>query len=65
MQLGHDNLGGGDPFFLMDIHRDTAAVIPDRHGTVTVKSNKDQIAIAGQCFVNGVIDNLVNHVMQA
>ncbi len=65
MQLSHDDLGGRDPFFLMNIHRDTAAIIPDRYGTVTVKSNEHQIAIAGQCFVNGVIDNLVNHVMQA
>ena len=27
MKLGHDDLGGGDAFFLVDVHRNAAAII--------------------------------------
>ena len=48
----------------MDIGRNAAAVIHDRDGTVQVDGDINFVAVAGQGFVDGVIDDLVDQVMQ-
>ena len=65
MQLRHDDLGRRDAFFRMNINRNTAPVVPDRHGAVTVQRDFDLIAMTAHRFVNGVVDNLEDHMMQA
>ena len=65
MQLGHDDLGRRDAFLVMDINRNPAPVIPHRRGAVSVQDHLDQIAMSGQRLVDGVVHDLVDHVVQA
>ena len=53
------------PFFRVDIHRDSAAVVGDGDGFVGVDGDHDAVAVAGQRLVDGVVDDLENHVVQA
>ena len=65
MELRHDHFGGGDAFALVDLGRDAAAVILDRHRAVGVQRHQDLVAEAGQRLVDGVVDHLIDHVVQA
>ena len=65
MQLGHDDLGGGDALALVDVGRDAAAVVEDRHRAVGVERHLDARGVAGEHLVDGVVDDLVDHVVQA
>src|SRR5207248_4658075 len=65
MQLGHDDLGRGTVLFLVQIDGDAAAVVFDGHRVVGVDRDHDLVRVAGQRLVDGVIDDFVNHVMQA
>ena len=65
MELGHDDLGGGNPFLGMDIHRNAAPVIGNRGRSVRVQGDRHQIAMPGQRLVDGVVHHLVDHVVQA
>jgi hypothetical protein len=65
MQLGHDDLGRGDALLGVDVDGDAAAVVGDGHRTVDVERHGDEIGMAGQRLVDGVVHNLVDHVMQA
>ena len=65
MELGHDDLGSRDAFALMDLGRDAAAVIVDRDRPVGVERHVDQVAIARERLVDGVVDHLIDHVVQA
>ena len=44
MQLGHDDLGGGDAFALVDVGRDAAAVVVHGHRAVGVERDHDSVA---------------------
>ena len=65
VQDGHDHLGRGDALLRVDIHRNSTAVI--RHGDrlIGVDRDLDVRAIAGQRFVDRVVDDFENHVVQA
>ena len=65
VQLGHDDFGRRASFLFVDVDRDAAAIVLDRHRIVRVNGDGDAIRIAGQGLVDGVIDHLVDHVMQA
>ena len=65
VQLGHDDLGRRDPFALMDVGRNPAAVVGDRARAVGVQRHLDPAGVAGQGLVDRVIDYFMNHVMQA
>ena len=65
VQLGHDDLGGGNAFTLVDVDRDAAAVVAHGAGTVGIERDHDVLGEAGQRLVDGVVDDLVDHVMQA
>ena len=65
VKLGHDDLGGGDAFAGVDAGGDAAAVILDRHRTVGVELDQDEIAVPGECFVDGIIRHFEHHVVQA
>ena len=65
VQLGHDDLGRRNAFALVDAGRDAAAVVPDRHRAVGVERHRHRVGIAGERLVDAVVDDLVDHVMQA
>ncbi len=63
VQHGEDDFGGRSPA-LVTIHRDPAAVVDHGHRTVDVHGDVHLIAVAGQCLVNRVVDDLVHQVVQ-
>ena len=65
VQLGHDDLGRRDLLLLVDAGRHAATVVGDGAGAVGVQRHRDQLGVAGERLVDGVVDDLVNHVMQA
>ncbi len=65
MELGHDDLGGRDAFALMDVGRNAAAVVAHGAGAVGIERDGHFFGVAGQRFVDGVVDDLVDHVVQA
>ena len=65
MELGHDDLGRRDAFILVDVDGNTAAIVAHGDRAVGVQRHVDAVAEAGERFVDGVVDHLVDHVMQA
>ena len=65
MQVGHDDLGGRHPLLVMNADRDAAAVIGDGARAVGVQGHGDGVAVAGERLVDRVVDDLVDHVVQA
>ena len=61
----HDHLGGGLPLLRVDIYGDTAAIVGDCDGFVRVDGDGDIGAEPGQSLIDGVIDHLKNHVVEA
>src|SRR5436309_13507584 len=49
----------------MDVDRDPAAVVRDRHGSVGVQGDLDFLAVAGHRLVDRVVDDLVDEVVEA
>ncbi len=44
MQLGHDDLRGRDTLFLVDIDRNTAAIVGDLAGAVGIQEDFDTVS---------------------
>src|SRR5690606_37277682 len=44
VELGHDDLGGGDPFFLVDADGNAAAIVLDAYRAVGIELAQDEIA---------------------
>ncbi|MND43773.1 hypothetical protein D3C80_345940 [compost metagenome] len=65
MQLGHDDFGGRNAFGRMDVGRNAASVIRHRHGAIGVQRHRHQIGMTGESLVDGVVDDFIDHVMQA
>ena len=65
VQLGHDHFGGGHAFAFVDAGRDAAAVVAHRDRAVGIQDHLDPVAKAGERLVDGVIDDLEHHVVQA
>ncbi len=65
VQLGHDDLGRRDTFALMDVGRDAAAVVAHCHRAIRIERRGDCGCVAGERLVDGVVDDLVDHVVQA
>jgi len=65
MQHGHDHLGCRAPLLRMQVDRDTAPVIGHRDRFVGVDGDGDPAAVPGQRLVDGVVDHLEDHVVQA
>ena len=64
VKLGHNHLSGRNTFFLVNIDRNTAAVITNGCRPVGIKDNFGFITITSQSFINGIIKNFINHVVQ-
>jgi len=65
MQHGHDDLGRRDVLFLVDVGGDAAPVVGDGHRAIVEQGDDDVIAVAGQRLVDGIVDYLEHHVVQA
>ena len=49
----------------MHVDRDAAAIVGHRHRAVGVQRHLDPVGVAGQHLVDGVVDHLEDHVVQA
>ena len=65
VELGHDDLGRRDPLLLVNTGRNAAPVVGDGAGAVGVEGHRHEFRVAGQRFVDGVVDDLVDHVVKA
>ena len=65
MQLGHDDFSGRNAFFAMNVGRDTASIIFHFGGAVRIKRNITNGCVASEGFVNRIIDDFIDHVVQA
>src|SRR5260370_16937849 len=66
VQDGHDHFQGREAGALvMFLYGDTASVVFYSDGTISVDRNLDRVGIARHDFVNAIIDDFLNQVMQA
>ena len=65
MQVRHDDLCRRDAFFFVNRHRNTAAVIADRDRPIAIHRHLDTVTDAGQGFVDRIIDDFINHMVQS
>ena len=65
MKHRHDHFGGGPVLFFVEIHGDAAAVVLYRATAVGVDDHVHAGAIPRQGLVNGVVHDLVDHLVKA
>src|SRR3989344_1258567 len=65
MELGHNYFEGAYPLLRVNVYRDTTAVITPLNRVVGEQSNGDLVGVAGHGFVDGVVYNFPNKVVQA
>src|SRR5579859_8085570 len=65
VEAGHHQLERGDPLLLVDVDRNAPAVVLHRAAAVRVEGGHDPGGVAGQGLVHGVVDHLIDQVMQA
>ena len=65
VELRHDDLGGGDAFFGMYFGRNAPSVVLNDCGSVLVKGDLDGVAETAERFVDGVVDDFVDHVVES
>jgi hypothetical protein len=64
MEVCHDEFEGRDLVFWVDVDGDTAAIIFDGTGAIEVKGDGNVFAMTSEGFINGIIDNFENAVME-
>ena len=64
VEHGHDDFGRRLLLLLVHLDRDAAAVVDDRDRIVDVDEDFDVLAVAGQGLVDGVVDDLIDEVME-
>jgi hypothetical protein len=64
MQLGHDHFGGRYAL-AVNIGRDAAAIVAHAARAVGIERDGDLLGEARQRFVDRIIDDLVDHVVEA
>ena len=62
---GEHDLEGALMLFLVHVDGDAAAVVGDGYRVVFVDCHLDVRGVAGEGFVDGVVDDFVNEVVQA
>ena len=65
VQLSHNDFCRGATFCGMLADRNAAAIIGDFCGPIRVQGHGDLIRMSGQSFVNRIVDDFVNHMVQA
>src|SRR5699024_7697702 len=61
---GQHQLDGGLALGGVDVHGDATGVVDDLHGAVRPQGYFDGVAVAGHGLVHGVVDDLLDHVVQ-
>ena len=64
VQDGHHDFGGGLFFGGVHVHGNAAAVVDHGDAVVVVHDDVDLVAVAGHRFVNGVVDNFPDEMVQ-
>jgi hypothetical protein len=64
MELGHDQLQGGDALLGMDAHGDAAAIVLDPNDVILLEDDDNVSAVTGQGLVDGVVHDLVDKVVK-
>ncbi len=49
----------------MDTHRNPAPVVAHSDRSISVDFHIDMVGMTGQSLINAVVDDLINHVVQA
>ena len=65
MELRHDDFGGRYTLALVDFDRNAATIVHDSDGAVGIETHIHGVAMAREGLIDGVIDNLIDHVMKA
>ena len=65
MQLGHDNFGGADAFFLVNAGGDAAAIVAHGAGAIGVELHVNAVGMPGQGLVHRIVHHFIDHVVQA
>ena len=64
VEHGQYDLQGRFALFLMNIYRDTSAIVDHCDGIVRIDDYVNVLAKASQCLVDGVINHLINQMME-
>ncbi len=65
VQIGQHQFHGRHLPFRMHIHRNAAAVVADGNGAIDMNGDVDDVAKAGQMFVDGIVQHLEDGMVQA
>ena len=65
MELGENHFDARESGLRLDVHRDAAAVVVDFHGAVGMQEDLDRLAVARQCLIDGVVDDLPKTVHES
>jgi len=65
VKLGHHDLSGRNPLFGMNINGNAAAIVDDSARSVSIQNDMNFRRKAGQRLVDGVVDHLIDHVVEA
>jgi hypothetical protein len=64
VQAREDEFDAGNAFFRMDVDRHAAAVVADFNRTVRVQGDVDRLRVAGERFVDRVVDDFLREVVR-
>jgi hypothetical protein len=62
---GHDDLEGTDAHLGVDVDGDAATVVTDAQRVIGVESDDDVVAVAGEGFVDRVVDDFSEELVEA
>ena len=65
VQHGEHHFGGGTLFGGVHVHGNAAAIVDDGDGIVRVHGDVDFVGVAGHGFVDGIVDDFPDQVVQA
>ena len=65
MELGHHHFGRRNALGRVHVGGNAAAIVDDGAGAIGVEGDGHQVGMAGQRLVDGVVDDLIDHVVQA
>ncbi len=64
MEFSQHDFRGGNFFSLMKVDGNTATIVDHRNAIIDVNSHFDRVAMASQRFVDGVIDDFKNEMVE-
>lgn len=65
MEDGEDCLESRSSRLLVLIDRDTTAIIIDSDGVVTMEDGRDGTTVTSECFIDTIIDDLLDHMVES